>query len=112
MKLSLLLGFIFLIILIESCTSGKSAYKHGDYYTAVLVAVERLRQSPDNKKSKDVLRLSYQAAVDYLNTDAQNQIASNAQFKWKTVVQDYDKINSLYENIVLLPGRLVVIPIR
>ena len=110
MKLRLLLAFFVLLILIESCSSGKSAYKHGDYYTAVLEAVQRLRQSPDNKKSKSVLSMSYQAAVDFLTTDIQNQIASNANFKWRTVVADYDKINNLYENIRTSPGALKVIP--
>lgn len=110
MKLRLLLGFIVLTILIESCSSGKSAYKHGDYYTAVLEAVQRLRQNPDNRKSKEVLGLSYQAAVDFLNTDAQNQITSNATSKWRSVVQDYDKINNLYENIRTSPGALKVVP--
>jgi len=110
MRLRLPLGFIVGIVLVEACTSGKSAYKHGDYYTAVLEAVQRLRQSPDNKKSKNVLGLSYQAAVDFLNTDVQNQIASNASTKWKTIVQDYDKINNLYENIRTSPGALKVIP--
>jgi hypothetical protein len=109
MKSRSLLGFLVLVI-IQSCTSGKSAYKHGDYYTAVLEAVQRLRQSPDNKKSKEVLQLSYQAAINFLNTDVQNQIASNANFKWKSVVQDYDKINNLYENIRTSPGAQKVIP--
>src|SRR6267143_7267794 len=111
MRLRLLIGFIILITLIESCSSGKSAYKHRDYYTAVLEAVQRLRQNPDNKRSKEVLKLSYQAAVDFLNTDVQNQIASNASSKWKSVVQDYDRINSLYENIRTSPGALKVIPV-
>src|SRR5258706_9608682 len=110
MKSRLLFGFLVLIVLIESCSSGKSAYKHGDYYTAVLEAVQRLRQSPDNKRSKEVLSLSYQAAVDFLDTDIQNQIASDANFKWKNVVQDYNKVNSLYENIRTSPGALKVIP--
>src|SRR6267378_6648560 len=106
MRLRLPLGFIVGIVLVEACSSGKSAYKHGDYYTAVLEAVQRLRQNPDNKRSKEVLKLSYQAAVDFLNTDVQNQIASNASSKWKTIVQDYDKINNLYENIRTSPGAL------
>jgi hypothetical protein len=110
MKARFLFGFLILIVLIESCTSGKSAYKHGDYYTAVLEAVHRLRQSPDNKRSKAVLHLSYQAAVDFLNTDVQNQITSNANFKWKNVVQDYNKVNNLYENIRTSPGALNIIP--
>jgi hypothetical protein len=96
--------------LILSCVSGKKAYQHGDYYAAVLEAVEHLRHSPDNKSSKQVLTESYQPAVDLLNTDAQNQIASNANQKWKLVVQDYVKINNLYENIRTSPGALTVIP--
>ena len=110
MKIRLLIRFFVLLVFIESCSSGKSAYKHGDYYTAVLEAVQRLRQSPDNKRSKSVLSLSYKAAIEFLDTDIQNQIASNANFKWKNVVQDYDRVNSLYENIRTSPGALKVVP--
>ncbi len=105
-----LLLLFFIMVLLDACSSGKAAYKHGDYYGAVLESVQRLRQNPDHKKSKEVLSLSYQAAVDFINTDAQNQIASNANFKWKTVVQDYGKINNLYQNIRTCPGALKVIP--
>jgi hypothetical protein len=96
--------------LVIGCSSGKSAYKHGDYYQAVLTAVERLRSSPENKKSKEVLSLSYQAAVDFLEQDAQNQIASNANFKYKAVVANYERINNLYNQIRQSPGALKVIP--
>src|ERR1700712_1620063 len=106
---AILAVLIFTVALSQSCTSGKTAYKHGDYYSAVLEAVERLRHSPDNKKSKEVLSLSYQAAVDFLNTDAQNKISSNDNNKWKTVVADYGKINNLYESIRTSPGALKVI---
>lgn len=109
-KLRLMAGLPALAIIFANCSSGKTAYKHGDYYEAVMEAVQRLRQSPDNKKSKEVLSMSYQPAVDYLNTDAQNQITSNANFKWKAVVQDYNRINSLYESIRTSPGALKVIP--
>jgi hypothetical protein len=65
-----------------------------------------LRQKPDHKKSKEVLATSYQMAIDYLETDAQNQIASNANFKWRNAVDDYEKINNLYEQIRTSPGAL------
>ena len=110
MKTRLLFGILMLAFLGESCSSGKAAFKHGDYYEAVLESVQRLRQNPDHKKSKEILTLSYQAAVDYLNSDAQNQISSNANMKWKTVVQDYDKINNLSQSIRTCPGALKVIP--
>lgn len=101
---------VIALIFIGACSSGKSAYKHGDYYDAVLTAVQRLRQNPDHKKSKEVLSLSYQAAVDFLETDVQNQINSNANFKYKVAVQDYERINNLYEQIRASPGALKVIP--
>lgn len=99
-----------IILLLNSCSSGKSAYKHGDYYEAVLTAVNRLRSSPENKKSKEVLNLSYQAAVNFLETDAKNQLDANANFKWRSVVQSYEKINNLYDQIRTSPGATKVIP--
>src|SRR6187402_2424441 len=97
MKVILRIAIICIVVILEGCVSGKSAYKHGNYYEAVLDAVQRLRQNPDNKKSKEILSLSYLAAVEYLETDAQNQINSGANFKWRSAVQNYDKINYLYE---------------
>lgn len=105
-----LLTIVMIAALAGGCSSGKSAYKHGDYYQAVLTAVQRLRQNPDHKKSKEILSLSYQAAVDYLETDAQNQIASNANFKYKSAVVNYERINILYDEIRKSPGALKVIP--
>jgi hypothetical protein len=96
--------------LVIGCSSGKSAYKHGDYYDAVLTSVQRLRSNPDHKKSKEVLGLSYQAAVDFLESDAQNQLASNANFKYKSVVGNYERINNLYNEIRQSPGAMKVIP--
>jgi hypothetical protein len=110
MKWRFLYPILAVFLLMDGCSSGKSAYKHGDYYEAVLAAVQRLRQKADHKKSKEVLKLSYQLAVDFLETDAQNQIASNANFKWRSAVQDYEKINNLYNEIRTSPGALRVIP--
>ncbi len=56
------------------------------------------------------MKLSYQAAVDYLEQDAQNQLTSNANFKYKAVVGNYEKINQLYNEIRTSPGALKVIP--
>lgn len=109
MKKHLPLYFLLLLATLDSCSSGKAALKHGNYYDAVLQAVQRLRQKPDHKKSREVLSLSYTAAVEFLETDAQNQIASNANFKWKSAVKNYENINHLYEEIRKSPGALQVI---
>ena len=97
-------------VVLAGCNSGKNAYKHGDYFQAVLTSVQHLRTHPDHKKSIEVLKLSYQSAVDFLDQDAQNQLTSNANFKYKAVVADYEKINQLYNEIRTSPGALKVIP--
>ena len=103
-------AFLLSLALLEGCASGKGAYKHGQYYEAVIEAVQNLRRSPENKKSTEVLSLSYQAAIDLLNTDIKNQINSNAYLKWKNVIQNYQRINVLYENIRTCPAALKIIP--
>ncbi len=110
MQKRILFSVLVFVVLLDSCSSGKTALKHGDYYDAVMQAVNRLRQNPDHKKSKEVLSLSYNLAVEYLETDAKNQMASNSNFKWKATVQNYSRINSLYEQIRTSPGAMKVIP--
>ena len=108
-----LFGLLLIVLscaFIGSCSSGKGAYKHGDYYQAVLEAVQRLRSKPDHKKSKEVLSLSYMAAVSFLETQTQNLMASNDNNKWRSAVQNYNKVNTLYEEIQRSPGAMKVIP--
>jgi hypothetical protein len=105
-----LVPFLLLVLILASCSSGKKAYQRGDYYEAVMQAIGRLRQNPDHSKSKETLRNSYPMAVEWLETDAQNQMASNSNNKWQNALVAYDRINSLYEAIRQAPGALKVIP--
>jgi hypothetical protein len=110
MKTFLNVAFLSTLLILTDCTSGKKALEKGDYYAAVSQSVVRLRQNPDHKKSKEVLRSGYSLAIDYLETDSKNQLASNANFKWKSVVNNYTLINNLYEQIRTSPGALKIIP--
>lgn len=101
--------FFFTIALIVACASGKKAYERGQYYESVMISVQKLRQNPDHKKSIEALRNSYPLALDYLQTDATNQIASNSPNKWRNAISAYDKINQMYEAIRQSPGALKVI---
>lgn len=97
------------IITLTGCASGKKAYERGDYYEAVMLSVSRLRQNPDHTKSKEALKNSYPLAVEWLQTDANNQIASNSPSKWRNAIASYDKLNQMYEAIRQAPGALKVI---
>lgn len=98
-----------LIIILSACSSGKKAYERGDYYSAVMKAINRLRQNPDHSKSMDILKEAYPLSVEFLESQANHEIASNAPFKWKNAIQSYSQINQLYEQIRQCPGCLKVI---
>lgn len=101
---------LFVIVFLTACSSGKKAYEHGNYYEAVMQSVNRLRQNPDHSKSMEALRNAYPLALENLQTDANNQIASNSPSKWRNAIASYDKINQMYETIRQSPGALKVIP--
>jgi hypothetical protein len=110
MNSSRIIQLCFLCIIIASgCSSGKKAYEQGNYFEAVMQAISRLRQNPDHSKSRETLKKSYPMALNWFETDAQNQIASNAPNKWRNALDAYDKMNQMYESIRQSPGALKVI---
>ncbi len=102
--------FLFVLVaILASCSSGKKAYETGDYYDASLKAINRLRQNPDHKKSRETLRVSYPLAVETIELETKNRLASNEPFKYKFVLQGYQRINYLNEEIQRAPGAKSVI---
>jgi hypothetical protein len=98
-----------LALIIVACSSGKKAYEHGDYYDAVLQSIKRLRQKPDHEKSAETLRNSYPLAVEQLEGQANNEIAANGMFKWKNVIQYYNQVNHLYEEVRQCPACMKIV---
>jgi len=109
-KPSYLSVFALVVIIWSSCSSGKSAYEHGNYYDAVMTSVNRLRRNTDNKKSSETLRSSYPMAVRYYEDKANAALATNAEFKYREVVQHYNTLQTMYDEIQRSPGALRVIP--
>ena len=97
------------IVVIDSCSSGKAAMKHGDYYDAVLESVNRLRAKPDHKKAKLVLTQSYQPAIDFILAGIQNGINSDDPRKWRNAVAGYNKINFINDQIKTSLGAMKII---
>lgn len=110
MKKYSLLHFLVLIIVLSGCSSGKKALERGDYYEAVLKSITRLKKNANHKKSAESLKASYPLAVEWLEDEAENQLTTNANFKWKGALNSYQKINNMYEQIRKSPGAKRVIP--
>lgn len=90
---------LFLLLLLDACTSGKAALKQGNYYEAVVESVNRLRSSPDNKKAKAVLQQGYPLAIEYIDTNIKNGIDADDPMKWRNAVNGYNQINALSDQI-------------
>lgn len=97
-------------LVISSCSSGKKAYEQGNYYSATLKAVNRLRQKPTHKKSQETLQYSYPLAIETLERDATNRLAGISPFKYKEALGMYQQLNSLHDQIRRSPGALKIIP--
>lgn len=103
-------AFVFaLLFLLDACSSGKAALKHGDYYEAAIESVNRLRSKPDHKKATIVLTQSYQLAIDFIQAGIQNGLNSDDPRKWRNAVAGYQKINFLNDQIKTSLGAMKVI---
>ena len=97
------------MLIVLACSSGKQAFERGNYFEAVMKSVNRLRQNPDNSKSAEALKGAYPLAVEFFETQAKNEIASNSPYRYKNAIQAYNSINQLYESIKQCPGCLKVV---
>lgn len=109
MKTGHLLFFSLIVLFVASCSSGKKAFEKGEYYEAVAKAVQRLKQKPDHDKSKETLKNAYPLALQELEQEAQNMLASNEMFKHRNTIGVYQRINSLAELVKSSPAALGVI---
>ncbi len=96
--------------ILTACSSGKKAFERGNYYEAVMLSVNRLRQNPDHSKSTESLKSAYPHAVEYYEGQIKNEMASNSNFKWKNAIQSYDQLNTMYEAIRTCPGCKKAVP--
>ncbi len=95
---------LLISLLVGSCSTGKKSFERGNYYSAVIQSIERLRSNPDSKKAKQTLKAAYPYAVETLTTEIDNLINSNDQFKYAEIVSRYEKINSMADEIRRSPA--------
>jgi hypothetical protein len=101
--------FLFCLVALAACTSGKRALERGDYDAAVLKAVNRLRSSPNNEKARQTLRDGYALALQWHLENVRHLQNSNTRFRWEGIAQNYDQLNMLYEEIRRCPSGLQVV---
>jgi hypothetical protein len=94
----------FTVIILFSCSTGKKALQKGEYYSAVLKAVERLKSSPDNRNAINVLKEGYDLALDWTQEEIDLALSSNSAFKWERAIDLMQKVNMLSSEIRSTPA--------
>jgi len=103
-------SFIVICLFFMSCSSGKKAFEHGDYYNATLQAVNRLRSNPNSAKAIQAVKDSYPMSLTYFQGKIDYSLSSNAPFKYSEVVDYYEKMNRLADEVSRCPAALRLFP--
>ena len=99
-------------VLLTACKStGQKALSKGDYYTACLQAIEKLRSSPDNAKAASALQQAYPLAVDYTQREAERLLASPSNpHRFLMILNLYSQMNNIAIELSRCPAGLQFIP--
>ncbi len=111
LRKSLLSSAFFLIFLfiISACSSGKKALQKGNYYEATLKAVERLRQSPNNKKARHTLGEAYYRAVEENLRTTRTLDTQVNPLNWEKIAESYGRLNEMGNQIRKSPAALQIV---
>ena len=95
--------FFAIFLSTVSCASPSKLYRSGRYNQAVIEAVRKLRSSPENKKSQDVLVHAYPMAVKMGLREISNASQSNSVTRYDIIIKQYEQLNYLANEIYSCP---------
>lgn len=104
-----ILVVLFVHVVVISCNTGKQMLENGNYYGAVMSSVEKLRNSPDNKKARLTLEDAYPYAVNTFIDKLENISSSPNQFMNTEAVYIYEDLNRMHESVQHCPAAREVI---
>ncbi|TAE75836.1 MAG: hypothetical protein EAZ85_01525 [Bacteroidetes bacterium] len=113
-KIVLFFEIILILVLFSHCTSGKRAFQRGDYERAIDLSVDRLRSNPTHEKSQQTLKNAYTLLVEQKTAEINNLKIATQAFKWDKIVENYNTIHNVGEQIKGCPGAWAVVknPVR
>ena len=102
---------LFTIVLIGvSCSSPSKLYNKGNYYQATIDVIGKLRSSPNKTEHQDILVKSYPMAVETALRNINNVLQSNSVNKYDVVINQYEQLNRMANEIYTCPKANQLIP--
>jgi len=102
--------FFIGIFLLNSCSTGLKSLQKGNYYDAILKAVNRLSSDPDNRKATQVISEGYPMAVTYYQEEIDKILTSNDPFKWKRTLDVMQTVNQMTDEVRRIPAARKLVP--
>jgi len=102
--------FVVLITTLSACSTGRNAYKRGDYFKACIESIDRLRSSPKNEKAQEILTKAYPLAQATALREINNALIANEPGKYDVLVSQYTRLNQLATEIFNCPKAYELIP--
>lgn len=99
-----LLFLISSFLLLNACSTGKKSLQHGDYYDAILKAVGRLSNDPNNRKAEQVVKEGYPMALTFYQEEIDRILTGNDPFKWKQTLDIMQTVTRMSDEIRRVPA--------
>ena len=87
----------FFLLLILACTSPQKMMDQGNYYSAVISSVDKLKSNPNNEGARETLKQAYPLAVNDLLDKIDNESLVNPQFQNTNKILHYNRLNEIYK---------------
>lgn len=95
---------ISLLFALLACSSGRQALQKGNYEESVMKSINRLRNNPNHKKARETLRQAYPLTFNYHLERIATLKASSEPFRWESIMNSYNTLTSLYNEIQRCPA--------
>ena len=102
--------FSLALFFLGSCSTGKKALQKGDYFSAVIKAVDRLKSAPENKNAIKVLREGYPLTLEWTQEEMDLVMSSNDPSKWERAINLMEQVNRLASEIRSSPASRKIVP--
>ena len=96
-------AFLFTILLL-ACSTGQKSLQRGQYYDAIMKAVDRLSSDPNNRKASEVIKEGYPMSITYYQEEIDQFLTGNDPFKWKQTLDVMQTVNRMTDEIRRVPA--------
>ena len=102
-------GILFVFLIMLGCTGQKKLQK-GNYDEALNRSINKLRKSPGNKKAAKTFYQAYNLKVKVSMEEVYALKNSGDVYKWERIVERYERLNSIYDEVNRCPACLKMVP--